>query len=229
MTHEIDPPEDEIYVDLNEDSELEFGDEATAVEDDPDYGRQKKFTKEGNGGASAETGDASAEGAPGAEMSMAERLIAMEAEKLAIKDQLLRTMAEMDNIRKRSERKLAEERIYGVEKFARDLLNVADNLARALSVLTDEAKAELSVAGKSLMEGVELTEKEMIVTLSRHGVTTVDSTKGTVFDPNVHQAVAQIPSDQPEGTIAEPFQTGWKIGDRTLRAAMVAVSTGGQE
>jgi len=76
------------------------------------------------------------------------------------------------------------------------------------------------------MEGVELTEKEFIATMSRHGVTIVDSLQGTEFDPNVHQAVAQIPSDQPEGTIAEPFQTGWKIGDRTLRAAMVAVSTG---
>lgn len=229
MTHDIDPTEDEIYVDLNEETELEFGDEGVDVEDDPEYGRQKTFTNEGNGGSvddGAPEGDE--EGVPHAELSMADRLIAMEAEKLAIKDQLLRTMAEMENIRKRSERKLAEERIYAVEKFARDLLNVSDNLARALQALTDEAKAELSVAGKSLMEGVELTEKELIVTLSRHGVTTVDATKGTEFDPNVHQAVAQIPSDQPEGTIAEPFQTGWKIGDRTLRAAMVAVSTGSE-
>lgn len=164
--------------------------------------------------------------APEGEMSMADRLIAMEAEKTAIKDQLLRSMAEMENIRKRSERKVAEERVYAIEKFARDLLNVADNLARALSALTDEVKADLSDAGRSLMEGVELTEKELIATLARHGVKTVDSLPGTEFDPNVHQAVAQIPSDQPEGTVAEPFQTGWKIGERTLRAAMVAVSTG---
>jgi len=222
MTHEIDPPEDDIYVDLNEESELEFGDGAQ-IGDDPEYGRQKTFTPEGNGG---NDGEAAAFEEPATEMSMADRLIAMEAEKAAMKDQLLRTMAEMENIRKRSERKLAEERIYAVEKFSRDLLNVADNLARALSALTPEAKAELSTAGKSLMEGVELTEKEFIATMSRHGVTIVDSLQGTEFDPNVHQAVAQIPSDQPEGTIAEPFQTGWKIGDRTLRAAMVAVSTG---
>lgn len=171
-------------------------------------------------------GPAESEPAPEAEMSMADRLIMIEAEKAEIKDQLLRSMAEMENIRKRSERKLAEERVYAIEKFARDLLNVSDNLARALSALTEEAKIELSPAGKSLMEGVELTEKELIATLARHGVTTVDSTIGTEFDPNVHQAVAQIPSDQPEGTVAEPFQTGFKIGDRTLRAAMVAVSTG---
>ena len=164
--------------------------------------------------------------APEMELSMADRLIAMEAEKTAIKDQLLRSMAEMENIRKRAERKVAEARVFAIEKFAGDLLNVSDNLARALSALTDEARADLSDAGKSLLEGIELTEKELIATMARHGVTTVDSIAGTAFDPNVHQAVAQIPSDQPEGTVAEPFQTGWKIGDRTLRAAMVAVSTG---
>ena len=163
---------------------------------------------------------------PEMELSMADRLIAMEAEKTAIKDQLLRSMAEMENIRKRAERKVAEARVFAIEKFAGDLLNVSDNLARALSALTDEARADLSDAGKSLLEGIELTEKELIATMARHGVTTVDSIAGTEFDPNVHQAVAQIPSDQPEGTVAEPFQTGWKIGDRTLRAAMVAVSTG---
>lgn len=218
MTHDIDPPEDDNYVDLNEEDELVFdADEASGEHDD--YGRQgsKPFVHE-----------ASEEAPLATELTMADRLIAMEAEKSAMKDQLLRTMAEMENMRKRAERKLAEERIYAVEKFARDLLNVADNLARALSALTDEAKAELSEAGKSLMAGVELTEKELILTLARHGVTAVESLHGTVFDPNVHQAVAQIPSDQPEGTIAEPFATGWKIGDRTLRAAMVAVSTGSQ-
>jgi molecular chaperone GrpE len=158
--------------------------------------------------------------------TMADRLIAIEAEKLEIKDQLLRTLADMENLRKRTERQLADERVYAVEKFARDMLSVSDNLSRALTALTDEARAELSDAGKGLLEGIELTEKELTVTLSRHGVTAIDSTVGTEFDPNVHQAVAQIPSAQPEGTIAEPFQTGWKLGDRTLRAAMVAVSTG---
>ena len=222
MTHGIDPDENEMDFDMNEESELMFG-EGEALDDEGEaYGRVKKFQPASDTSAETPADEASGE----TEMSMADRLIAMEAEKAEIKDQLLRAMAEMENIRKRSERKLAEERIYAVEKFSRDLLNVADNLARALSALTPEAKAELSVAGKSLMEGVELTEKELIATFSRHGVNAVDAIKGTEFDPNVHQAVAQIPSDQPEGTIAEPFQTGWKIGDRTLRAAMVAVSTG---
>lgn len=223
MNHDIDPDEYEMNLDLNEEDELDFDREA---DPDADYGREQKAGSFMNEPQDASQG--AQESSSETEMSMADRLIAMEAEKAAMKDQLLRTMAEMENIRKRSERKLAEERTYAVEKFARDLLNVADNLARALSVLSDEAKAELSEAGKSLMAGVELTEKELVMTLSRHGIKAVDSLKGTEFDPNVHQAVAQIPSDQPEGTIAEPFATGWKIGDRTLRAAMVAVSTGSQ-
>ena len=223
MTHGIDPDENDIdiEIDIDDEAELSFG-EATDLSDEEDYGKVKKpFEPEK---PSAEPEALASE--PETEMSMADRLIAMEAEKVAMKDQLLRTMAEMENIRKRSERKLAEERIYAVEKFARDLLNVSDNLARALAALTDEAKGELSDAGKGLLAGIELTEKELIATLARHGVTAVDSLQGSEFDPNVHQAVAQIPSDQPEGTIAEPFQTGWKLGDRTLRAAMVAVSTG---
>ena len=202
----------------------------------PDPSEAKKATDADEVAADAEEGAAEAEasapegdaetGGPETLETMADRLIAMEAEKLEIKDQLLRTLADMENLRKRTQRQLADERVYAVEKFARDMLGVADNLSRALTALTDEARTELSDAGKSLLEGIELTEKELIVTLSRHGVTAVDATVGTEFDPNVHQAVAQIPSDQPEGTIAEPFQTGWKLGDRTLRAAMVAVSTG---
>ena len=168
------------------------------------------------------------EAAPETEMTMADRLIAMEGEKAEIKDQLLRTMAELENVRKRAERQVADERVYAVEKFARDMLGVADNLSRALIALNDDARAELSDAGKSLLEGIELTEKELIATMARHGVTIIDSIPGTEFDPNVHQAVAQVPSEQDEGTVAEPFQTGWKIGERTLRAAMVAVSTGSE-
>lgn len=228
MTHGIDPDENdlEFEIDIDDEAELSFG-EAQDQSDEDNYGRVKKPFEPAKPEAESDT--TTAEPAGETEMSMADRLIAIEAEKTEMKDQLLRAMAEMENIRKRSERKLAEERIYAVEKFARDLLNVSDNLARALSALTDEAKAELSDGGKGLLAGVELTEKELIATLARHGVTTVDSTQGTEFDPNVHQAVAQIPADQPEGTIAEPFQTGWKIGDRTLRAAMVAVSTGPSE
>lgn len=210
MSDEIETPEDENVVKMTDHSKSreaaaeEIGELADAA-----------AAQEGEAPVGEETVE-----------SMADRLIAIEAEKLEIKDQLLRTLAEMENLRKRTQRQLADERVYAVEKFAGDMLGAADNLSRALTALTSDARSELSDAGKSLLEGIELTEKELIVALSRHGVTAVDSTPGTEFDPNVHQAVAQIPSDQPEGTVAEPFQTGWKLGERTLRAAMVAVSTG---
>jgi len=128
MTHGIDPDENDIdiEIDLDEETELVFG-EGVDLSDDDDYGKVKKPFEPATPdtpGAEAEAGMAE----PETEMSMADRLIAMEAEKAAMKDQLLRTMAEMENIRKRSERKLAEERIYAVEKFARDLLNVSDRI-----------------------------------------------------------------------------------------------------
>ncbi len=216
MSDETNTPEDDNVVKMPDPSAAKEASDTAETAADLDAGTAEAQASEGEADA----------GGPETLETMADRLIAMEAEKLEIKDQLLRTLADMENLRKRTQRQLADERVYAVEKFARDMLGVADNLSRALTALTDEARMELSDAGKSLLEGIELTEKELIVTLSRHGVTAVDATVGTEFDPNVHQAVAQIPSDQAEGTIAEPFQTGWKLGDRTLRAAMVAVSTG---
>jgi molecular chaperone GrpE len=154
------------------------------------------------------------------------QILILEAEKEEMRDQLLRTLAEMENIRKRSERQVLDARIYAVEKFAGDLLSVSDNLARALQALSDEDRAALSEAGKNLFDGIEMTEKELHTAFGRHGVTEIAAEPGDTFDPNVHQAVSNIPSGQPNGTIAALFQNGWKIGERTLRAAMVAVSAG---
>lgn len=151
---------------------------------------------------------------------------ALQRENADLKDKVLRTLAEAENVRKRAERQVADERVYAVEKFARDMLSVADNLARALSALDDEARAALSEAGTSLLAGIEMTERDLIAALQRHGVTPVEASPGTPFDPNVHQAIQQVASGEPEGCVAEPFQSGWKIGERTLRAAMVTVSTG---
>lgn len=156
----------------------------------------------------------------------AAQLEALETERNALKDQLLRALAETENVRKRANRQIDEERIYAVERFARDLLNVSDNLSRALMALPDEARADLSEAGKNLVAGVELTEKELHAVMSRHGVSPIDADPGASFDPNLHQAVSQIPSEHPAGSVAQAFQSGWKIGDRILRAAMVAVSAG---
>ena len=133
----------------------------------------------------------------------------LEIEKEELREQLLRTLADLDNTRKRG-----------------DLLSVSDNLSRALAALTDDDRAALSEAGRNLFEGIEMTEKELHTALARHGVTVIAALPGDTFDPNLHQAVANIPSDQPNGTIASCFQPGWKIGERTLRAAMVAVSAG---
>lgn len=154
------------------------------------------------------------------------RIAELEGEVAIAKDQLLRTLAEADNVRKRAAREVADARIYAVEKFAKDVLSVSDNLARALAALPDEEREVLTEAGQNLLGGIEMTQKELHAVLSRHGVTAVDAEPGATFDPNHHQAVSQIPSDQPAGTIAETFQSGWKIGDRVLRAAMVAVSAG---
>lgn len=154
------------------------------------------------------------------------QIAALEAERDGLKDQILRALAETENVRKRANRQIEEERIYAVERFARDLLNVSDNLSRALIALPREARDALSDAGKNLVEGVELTEKDLHAVMARHGVVAIDASPGATFDPNFHQAVSQIPSEHPAGSVAQAFQSGWKIGDRTLRAAMVAVSAG---
>lgn len=163
------------------------------------------------------------EAAPEDEMDPAQKL---EIEKEELREQLLRTLADLENTRKRAERQVADARIYAIEKFAGDLLSVSDNLSRALTALSDEDRAALSEPGRNLFEGIEMTEKELHTALARHGVTAIAAQPGDTFDPNQHQAVANIPSDQPNGTIASCFQPGWKIGERTLRAAMVAVSAG---
>ncbi len=160
------------------------------------------------------------------EPTLEQRFQMLADENAKAKDQLLRAHAEMENIRKRAERQVADARVYAIEKFAADLLPVSDNFARALEALDNGARVELSDAGKNLLVGVEAIQKDLHAALARHGVTAVDAAPGADFDPNMHQAVSQIPSDQPAGKVAATFQAGWKIGNRVLRAAMVAVSAG---
>ena len=160
------------------------------------------------------------------ELTAEQHILALEVEKQDMHDQLLRAMAEMENIRKRSEREKSDARIYAIEKFAGDLLSVSDNMARALEALPETERDALTEGGKGLLGGIEMTQKELHTVLTRHGVTPIEAEPGAAFDPNLHQAVANIPSEHPNGTIASLFQAGWRIGDRTLRAAMVAVSAG---
>jgi molecular chaperone GrpE len=157
---------------------------------------------------------------------VAEQVKALEKERDELKDNMLRALAETDNVRKRANRQIEEARIYAVEKFARDLLAVSDNLQRAVDSVAADMRASLPDSVRTALEGVELTQKELVAVLARHGVTAIDASPGAAFDPALHQAVTQIPSRHPAGSVAELFQSGWRIGDRTLRAAMVAVSAG---
>jgi len=160
------------------------------------------------------------------ELTPEQLILTLEAEKQEMRDQMLRAMAEMENLRKRAEREKLDARVYAIEKFAHDLLSVSDNMARALEALPEDERDALTEGGKGLLGGIEMTQKELHTVLTRHGVTAIETEPGEAFDPNLHQAVANIPSEHPNGTIASLFQAGWKIGDRILRAAMVAVSAG---
>jgi molecular chaperone GrpE len=160
------------------------------------------------------------------ENPLAGLLAAAEKERDDLKDQLLRSLAETENIRKRANKQIADEKLYAVERFARDLLAVSDYMAKAVETAPAEGRAGLPDQVRTLLDGVDLTQKELHAVFARHGVTAIDAAPGAAFDPNAHQAVAQIPSDQPAGAVAQLFQAGWKIGDRVLRAAMVAVSLG---
>lgn len=146
-----------------------------------------------------------------------------------LRDRLLRAVADADNTRKRAAREVKETREYAVTGFARDMLDIADNLERALGLLGDDVRASLPENVRPLVEGVEMTQRRLASTLERHGVKRVAPEPGDPLDPNLHQAAAQIPADQPKGRIAHVMQPGYVIGERTLRAAMVVVSAGPAE
>lgn len=153
--------------------------------------------------------------------------IALEAENAELKDRFVRLAADMENLRRRTERDVKDARTFAISSFARDILGVADNLQRALLVITPEQRAEAGQTLESLIAGVELTEKEMIATMERHGVTKL-SPKGEKFDPNFHQAMFEMPNPEvPNNTVMEVVQPGFKIGERVLRPAMVGVAKGG--
>ena len=154
-----------------------------------------------------------------------QKIETLTTELAAMKDQALRAMAETENVKKRAEREVKAASVYAVERFAADMLSVSDNLGRALGTVDDKARGALGDNAKHLLDGIELTEKELMALFARHGIKSVPG-KGSKFDPNVHQAVAQIPSPETKGDVAELMQTGFTLGARTLRAAMVAVSTG---
>ena len=152
---------------------------------------------------------------------------ALNAENSQLKDRVLRTLAEMENLRRRTEREVSESKTYAVTGFARDMLTVVDNLARALEHVSAEARAAADPQIQSVIEGVELTARDLEAMLGRHGVRRLDP-KGQKFDPNFHQAIFEVPDEtKPAGVVSQVVQSGWTIGDRVLRPAMVGVSKGG--
>jgi molecular chaperone GrpE len=150
----------------------------------------------------------------------------LRAEAADLKDKLLRAHAEVENIRKRSEREREETAKYAVTRFARDVVNVGDNFQRAIDAVPAGA-AEQDAALKSFLEGVTMTERELLNVLERHGIRRIQP-MNEPFNPHQHQAVMEIQrADVPAGTVVQVFQAGFTIEDRVLRPAMVAVAKGG--
>lgn len=148
-----------------------------------------------------------------------------EEEIAALKDRLLRTLADLENTRRRAEKERAEATLFGITKFARDMLSVADNLRRAIDAVPPETR-ETDEAVQTLLDGVELTERELISGLEKNGVKLVEP-KGEKFSAHFHQAMAEIPgTGLPAGTIVDVVQVGYMIGERLLRPAMVTVAKG---
>jgi molecular chaperone GrpE len=152
---------------------------------------------------------------------------ALAREAAEARDKMLRTLAEMENLRKRTAKEVADARSYGITGFARDILDIADNLQRALDAVPEEMKASADPGLKALIEGVELTERSLLNTLEKNGVRKFDPS-GEKFDPNFQQAMYEVPdASVPPGTVVQVVQAGYMIGDRVLRPALVAVSKGG--
>ncbi|MFA5900505.1 MAG: nucleotide exchange factor GrpE [Hyphomicrobium sp.] len=141
-------------------------------------------------------------------------------------DRLLRAHAEMDNLRKRTEREKDETAKYAISKFARDVLAVGDNLQRAIAAVPAGA-ADSDPALKALMDGVTMTERDFTNILERHGVERMDA-EGEAFNPHQHQAMVEVDNpDVAPGTIVQVYQEGYSLGDRVLRPAMVVIAKGG--
>lgn len=151
----------------------------------------------------------------------------LEAEKQELKDNFMRAHADMENLRRRTQRDVADAREYSIAGFAREMLSVADNLTRALSAIPDEARAGGDKSVETLIEGVELTQRTMMQALEKHGVKKI-TPLNEKFDPNLHQAMFEIPNTEiANNTVLQVVQDGFVIGNRCLRPAMVGVSKGG--
>ena len=152
---------------------------------------------------------------------------ALAKEAADLRDKTLRTLAEMENLRQRTRREVADSKIYGITGFARDVLDIADSLQRTIDAVPAETRESADPLLKSLIEGVELTERSLLSALEKNGVKKFDP-QGEKFNPNFQQAMYEVPDPSvPSGTVVQVVQAGYTIGERVLRPALVGVSKGG--
>lgn len=155
------------------------------------------------------------------------RIAELEKEHAEMKDQLLRTVAEMENLRRRTEKEVRDAKQFSVASFARDMLAVADNLRRGQEAVSEEVRVAAEGDLKALLDGTAMTEREMLKTLEKHGVKKLNP-QGEKFDPNYHQAMFEVQNpDVPNNSVFQVVQAGYVIGTRVLRPAMVGVAKGG--
>ena len=184
----------------------------------------KQTAREDEAAQAGDGADAAADAAPAAAGQALEDPAVLAAE---LKDRLLRTLADMDNLRKRTAREVADAQLRGITSFANDMLGVADNMRRALDTVSPEARQSAQAAVTALIDGIELTERELLKALEKNGVRRF-APQGEKFDPNLHQAIFEVPdASVPAGSVVQVVQPGYMIGERVLRPAMVGVSKGG--
>lgn len=156
---------------------------------------------------------------------IADAMAALAAENADLKDKLLRAAAEVENIRRRSEREKADAGKYGATKFAQSVLAVADNLRRAIDAVPDDRKDGSDEVVQSIVEGIEMVEKSLLSAFEANGIVPVDPAPGDKFNPNLHEALFEVPgTGQPGGTIVQVVDAGFMISDRLLRPARVGVA-----
>ncbi|MEG8019331.1 nucleotide exchange factor GrpE [Sphingomonas sp. LR55] len=172
--------------------------------------------------APADLREETAEDAP--EVAANDRVAELENQLAEAKQNVLYAQAEIQNVRRRAEKEAQDARAYAATAFARDVLSVADNLSRGLSAIPADLRADDKMKG--LVTGLEATGRELESVFQRHGITKI-AAEGQMLDPNKHQAMLEVPSDQPAGTIVQEMQAGYMIKDRLLRPAMVGVAKAG--
>lgn len=169
--------------------------------------------------SAADLREETAEAAP--EVAEHDHVAELEAQLADAKAAALYAQAEVQNVRRRAERDAADARAYAATTFARDILSVSDNLERARAAIPDDVRGEDRIKG--LVTGLEAMAREIASVFQRHGITRIAAV-GETLDPNRHQAMIEVPSDQPPGTIVKEMQSGWMIKDRLLRPALVGVA-----